>query len=817
MSSNESRCVVSSYRDSIINSLYQLQRKNCFCDVEITTNSGTVYVHKVILAICESPALHESVNVADKVSFFGKTNINCSDYSQEVVESLVRYLYTGEITVEERNVKAFTKLCQSFQLDKAVDAFVSHMIQQNILNSARQDGHQLSVSIGTCDNLSTLSDAADMVSSGTSLDLSMKSNKSFTTLKKSECEEKELKIEHTGNEKPCDQSMQDSPPCFDDDEDENTVDLTEYDTLIKNKGPKQQAIIKVDNQEGFDPKVNISQSKTNAKGNVNMFLMSPEHNPYYEAPDTRTKRSRRRISQSASDGATDKPTSKRKSKPTTRSRNKSSPKTGLKAKKKTSKKGNLKIKIKKSKIQVVEQDENEHNEEISDDNVTETTEDNKKPKRKRGVVHRWCRKCDVRFPEKDLRKHLRTKHPPYSCKMCEWTGLLKRELALHMYSKHQMLIMPDKYPLLQCDNTGCTFKTLFSYALDRHKECHNRLVRHLCDVCGSSFATAGGLKEHSLRHADENPIYKCDICDAVFGWKCKLKSHEMKEHGTYLLCEICTYRTKYKDKLTMHLHHEHGQPLPPNQKIHRCDQCDFYCINRSKLRFHKIRHSGEKNHTCGQCGKSYLNQHQLKNHINSTHGARTFDCHLCSYVSKRKSELNNHIKSRHSEDRPFTCNLCDYACKLRGNLHKHIRLVHKVDVVTRNQLHQNMLQTGKGYMDLLNARKTDEIVIQEKEESSKPKETPKPSTEPSPRLIISEEPNQNRQFQQVIEPQIVDDGMVRRNIEMLIRTNEGLINRNPENFTAPIAGSVPIVGNVYQPVNMTNNGNFQPPGTHGFS
>jgi hypothetical protein len=70
---------------------------------------------------------------------------------------------------------------------------------------------------------------------------------------------------------------------------------------------------------------------------------------------------------------------------------------------------------------------------------------------------------------------------------------------------------------------GCTFRTLLSYALDRHKECHNRLVRHLCDVCGSSFATAGGLREHSLRHADENPIHKCQICDAVFGWKCKLK------------------------------------------------------------------------------------------------------------------------------------------------------------------------------------------------------------------------------------------------------------------------------------------------------
>ena len=70
----------------------------------------------------------------------------------------------------------------------------------------------------------------------------------------------------------------------------------------------------------------------------------------------------------------------------------------------------------------------------------------------------------------------------------------------------------------------------------------------------------------------------------------------------------------------------------------------------------------------------------------------------------------------YQDDRPFSCNLCEYACKLKGNLHKHIRLVHKVEVVTQNQLLQNMLETGKGYTQLLNARRK-EITILDKNDS----------------------------------------------------------------------------------------------------
>ena len=91
----EIQCTVLAYRESIIKSLYELQQQNYLCDVEISTTDGTVYAHKVVLAICESSMLHESVSKAGKDSVCGK--INCEDYWIEVVESLVRYLYTGEI------------------------------------------------------------------------------------------------------------------------------------------------------------------------------------------------------------------------------------------------------------------------------------------------------------------------------------------------------------------------------------------------------------------------------------------------------------------------------------------------------------------------------------------------------------------------------------------------------------------------------------------------------------------------------------------------------------------------------------------------
>ena len=412
----EIQCTVLAYRDSIIKSLYELQQQKYLCDVEISTSDGTVYVHKVVLAICESSILHESVIIAGKDSVCGK--INCEDYCIEVVESLVRYLYTGEIKVTEKNVHDFSKLCQSFKLKNALDAFINHMIHQNIIKNTRQlqDGSDFSVSMETCNNLSTLSAAAHTISTIGSFDSSNKILEQSGLCTKEKCSE----ISDTVEKK--DVKIEDSNDGGYDNEDDDTqdLDLQQYKNVIKSKSSAPQAIIKVNNfEEGFDPRTNKATNST-GNSNVSIILTSPESDPYCESPGT-LKRSYKRTTRT-----------------TGSSKTKSKTKISKKIKNSSFGKRNLKIRIKKNNIPAVE-------------NLPEISKE-MKTKRKHGIIHRWCRKCNVRFPEKDLRKHLRQKHPPYCCKMCDWTGLLKRELALHMYSKHQMLIMPDKYPLLQCDH-----------------------------------------------------------------------------------------------------------------------------------------------------------------------------------------------------------------------------------------------------------------------------------------------------------------------------------------------------------------------------
>ena len=421
----EIQCTVLAYRDNIIKSLYELQQQNYLCDVEISTTDGTVYVHKVVLAICESSILHESVSKAGKDSVRGK--ISCDEYCIEVVESLVRYLYTGEIKVTEKHVHDFSKLCQSFNLKNALDAFINHMIHQNIAKGTSQDGSHLSVSMETCKNLSTLSAAAHTISTIGSFDSLKKiiEQSGLCTSTKEKCSEKRdtVEKENVKIEDSAKRGKEDEKYIENEDDDTQDLDLQEYDKMIKcnSSDDHQQVIIKVENMEGgFDEKSNkLSNSPGMAENsNASMFLMSSENNPCLESPDV----------QKRSPGS---------------SKTKTKPKTNAPVKNSKIGKGTLKIRIKKNNFPAGE-------------NLPEKSKE-LIPKRKRGIKYRWCRKCNLRLSENDLKRHMRQNHPPYSCELCDWTGLLKRDMALHMYNKHQILIMPDQYPLLQCDHQVIIF------------------------------------------------------------------------------------------------------------------------------------------------------------------------------------------------------------------------------------------------------------------------------------------------------------------------------------------------------------------------
>ena len=163
------------------------------------------------------------------------------------------------------------------------------------------------------------------------------------------------------------------------------------------------------------------------------------------------------------------------------------------------------------------------------------------------------------------------------------------------------------------------------------------------------------------------------------------------------------------------------------------------------------------------------------------------------------------------DDRPFSCNLCEHACKLKGNLHKHIRLVHKVEVVTRNQLHQNMLETGKGCTQLFNAGRKYDITILEKHDGVvSPDKLPR-VTETVSTPVTKVDNLQERIFESnsISHKKLFTESLLRRNIELLIRQNEQASSvNNSDTFSTTIASSV---------LQSLNSGSYQSSSTQNFS
>lgn len=92
----------------------------------------------------------------------------------------------------------------------------------------------------------------------------------------------------------------------------------------------------------------------------------------------------------------------------------------------------------------------------------------------------------------------------------------------------------------------------------------------LCSECGKGYTTAGGLKEHSLRHLKEKH-FQCPDCPRSFPTKTDLMSH--------------------------HLIHK-AKP-----KNHICDICGRGFHKPFLLKKHKMYHNNERPFSCEFCEK----------------------------------------------------------------------------------------------------------------------------------------------------------------------------------------------------------------------
>ncbi|XP_063406866.1 myoneurin-like [Mytilus trossulus] len=315
-----------------------------------------------------------------------------------------------------------------------------------------------------------------------------------------------------------------------------------------------------------------------------------------------------------------------------------------------------------------------------------------------------CRKCDFRYTSGDqsYKQHWLENHQnQQQCELCDWVGPWKRDLAKHMYRKHnEAVACPDRYPLQKCTFQGCNYTTLclFMYI---HVRGHigKKEIQRMCEICGASLAGEHSLQRHIRLQHSGSKVKTCIICHKIFECNMELRKHMISTHGSPFVCHLCPYKTDSSFQLDLHLHKKHGIEIKQKKLV--CDQCDFYCFKTKQLNNHKLIHNTStlelEQYKCSQCEKTCKTSSGLRQHIHTVHSAKRYKCTLCDYEGKTNMALKRHMANRHSDEKPFSCHLCSYRCKVRENVHKHLKHAHKLKVVTRVSMFNNMIKTGIGF------------------------------------------------------------------------------------------------------------------------
>ncbi|XP_063789966.1 zinc finger protein 142 isoform X2 [Pseudophryne corroboree] len=282
-------------------------------------------------------------------------------------------------------------------------------------------------------------------------------------------------------------------------------------------------------------------------------------------------------------------------------------------------------------------------------------------------VHR-CSLCDYSSVERNsLNRHMASIHEgvsnfysdTYSCPVCQETFKLSQALKDHMKG-HK-----SEQKMLLCFEQGCDKAVSDRKEFLRHlKELHAiQAVECRYHACSLLFKSREEMELHRKNHY----AFHCQECDFVCSNKHAFRKHKKRGHpGTEeLACRFCPYKSFNPVEYADHVGKMHA-----NEKIHRCEDCDFATAHKRVLIRHILLHTGEKPHKCSQCDFmcrdiSYLSKHML------THSTdKNYMCTECGYITKWKHYLNVHMR-KHSGDLRYHCNQCSYRCHRADQLSSH--------------------------------------------------------------------------------------------------------------------------------------------------
>uniref|UniRef100_UPI003AAE6A62 uncharacterized protein n=1 Tax=Centroberyx gerrardi TaxID=166262 RepID=UPI003AAE6A62 len=196
-----------------------------------------------------------------------------------------------------------------------------------------------------------------------------------------------------------------------------------------------------------------------------------------------------------------------------------------------------------------------------------------------------------------------------------------------------------------------------------------QLLSHNCHVAESQgYKTSSCGNAGSTRSTEPKPnkkLYKCDSCSKEFSYLSKLKSHKITHTGEKpFRCRICGKGLSSKLKRDQHV------TIHTGEKPHACNTCGKRFSRGDDLKRHMRVHTGEKPYSCVHCGKEFGDGSYLTTHLRVHTGEKPYKCLLCGKRFAVSSTLKTHTRT-HTGEKPYKCSFCGEGFSRSSNLKKH--------------------------------------------------------------------------------------------------------------------------------------------------
>uniref|UniRef100_W5KFU6 Zinc finger protein 507 n=1 Tax=Astyanax mexicanus TaxID=7994 RepID=W5KFU6_ASTMX len=218
--------------------------------------------------------------------------------------------------------------------------------------------------------------------------------------------------------------------------------------------------------------------------------------------------------------------------------------------------GPSKAGISMSLLTVIERLRERSDQNASDEDILKELQDNAQSQHGAGVAGMVVGSGDASVAESGLVEYIAGSERPYRCRLC-------------LYSS---------------GNKGY---------IKQHLRVHRQRQPYQCPICEHVACDSKDLESHMIHHC-KTRMYSCKQCGDTFHYKSQLRNHEREQHGlgdaSPTLTAACqtTATTDQPDKINS----------VSDQKVYKCDVCDYTSSTYVGVRNHRRIHNSDKPYRC---------------------------------------------------------------------------------------------------------------------------------------------------------------------------------------------------------------------------